>query len=136
VKEVNADVSVGNANEEPAPAASMDFTIYLRGSVNGWNADTSYALASAGEGCWAVTTRLPQGVTEFKFADETWGQADIGGGTQADLVLDQSVKLVNRFGEASIEPKNLKLKLSRAETVQFQLCKPDQSFPTLSVKKI
>jgi hypothetical protein len=61
---------------------------------------------------------------------------DIGGGSQADLVLDQSVKLVNRFGEASIEPKNLQLKLSRAETVQFQLCKPDQSFPTLSVTKV
>jgi glycosidase len=136
VKEVNADVSLGNANEEPAPAASIDFTIYLRGSVNGWNAETSYALAPAGEGCWVVTTKLPQGVTEFKFADETWSEADIGGGSEADLVLDQSVKLVNRFGEASIEPKNLKLKLSRAETVQFQLCKPDQSFPTLSVKKI
>jgi hypothetical protein len=61
---------------------------------------------------------------------------DIGGGSQADLVLHQTVKLVNSFGEASMEPKNLKLRLSRAETVQFQLCKPDQSFPTLSVKKI
>jgi hypothetical protein len=136
VKEFNADATVGSADEAPVEQPAIDFTIYLRGSLNQWDADATYALDPAGNGCWAVTAKVPQGTSEFKFADEAWGKLDIGAGSQQDLALGQSIKLVNRFGEAGIEPRNVKLKLSRAETVQFQLCNPDQNFPTLSLKKI
>jgi hypothetical protein len=134
VKEVNSGFAMTDA--EPKPASSIDFPVYLRGSLNDWAAEARHALSPDAEGCLSLSARLPQGTTEFKFADEAWEQLDIGAASQQDLGLNQTVKLVNRLGEANVEAKNLRIKLARAETVHFQLCQLEQSFPTLRLKKV
>jgi len=135
VKEVNADGPV-TLEAEPMEEPQVDFPIYLRGSLNAWKAQAEFAFAPDADQCLSLTAELPQGTTEFKFADTNWERLDVGAANSAELVLEQKTKLVNRFGEVTAEPKNLKLKLSRAESIQFQLCDVEKSFPTLRLMRM
>jgi|GEM_PF-4862029 len=115
---------------------SIDYPIYLRGSLNGWKADAAYAFLESEDKCLVLTASLPRGTSEFKIADDKWKKMDAGTKGLDALVLGKSVKLTNKFSEGNITPENLKIDMEEAAKVEFKLCEVSKNFPVLTLRTL
>ena len=51
--------------------------VYLRGDINGWNANSKWEMEETGNGIYVLYNRTLSG--EFKIADDSWGTINYGG---------------------------------------------------------
>ncbi|MDE7109566.1 MAG: hypothetical protein K2O49_06340, partial [Muribaculaceae bacterium] len=83
------------------PAVAQDFPdIYIRGDLNGWAVGQEYKLDRT-ENTYSIHLDKLDGA--FKFADELWDRADLGGGA----VISQSSTVPILWGGANFTAENL-----------------------------
>lgn len=116
--------------------ATIDFPIYLRGSLNNWKSTVDFMLKSNEQGCLALEADFPKGKTEFKIADADWTRFDVGAKVKTNLTFGEETRLINQFGEAKIVPENLTLTLERDTKLEIKLCQAGLEFPLLSLQKL
>lgn len=52
--------------------------VYVKGTMNGWSDNSDWAMTFIGNGMYSVTGVLEAGEHEFKFADASWSNPNIG----------------------------------------------------------
>ena len=99
-----------------------DRTVYLRGSMNGW--DTSLPLEYVGNDTYRIEVGLLSGGYEFKLADENFDIANIGGGITVGA--GQSATLTNGGN-------NLSLNIISDGDYTFELDAANDANPVLTI---
>ncbi|GAL11727.1 putative pullulanase precursor [Vibrio astriarenae] len=70
-------VDTSNKDFESIPPYG-DEIVYVKGSMNDWSDNEDWAMAFQGNGLYSVTGMLDAGTFEFKFADSSWSNPNIG----------------------------------------------------------
>jgi len=99
-----------------------DRTVYLRGAMNNW--DTSLPLEYVGNDTYRITVNLLEGTYDFKFADENFSVANVGGGISVGA--GQSATLTNGGN-------NLTLNIISDGEYTFELDAENDANPTLTI---
>lgn len=55
-----------------------DTPVFVKGTMNGWSDSRGYKMRFKGAGIYQVSAKLQQGEHEFKFADSSWSNPNIG----------------------------------------------------------
>lgn len=121
--EQGAGVPVDVSNKDTAAIPPWGATtVYLRGSMNGWDASTPAAFIYDGE--YRLTVTLEAGDYEFKFASEDWSVINVGA---ANADISQSDIALGANGD------NITLTITEAGTYQFSINASDLSQPVIRV---
>lgn len=101
--------------------------IFLRGSMNGW--DAVAPMAKSADGGLVIEMRLAAGDYQFKFGSADWRAADFGSATTTPIAgTAQTLALVPHGG-------NIRLTASAPGTYRFEL-KRSGSGATLTLRKV
>lgn len=107
-----------------------DVAVYIRGDMNGWGVTNEAAYA--GDGVYAVTLTLAEGVYAFKLADADWSDVNFGptsAETSAIVLGSENETLFN-------SPSNFSLTVETAGDYTFTVNGPDATDPSLTVTAV
>lgn len=80
--------------------ARPEVDIYLRGGMNGWEADEAWKLTSIDGNVYTLANVSIEAGTEFKIADASWGTVNYG--SNEAIALDTTVTLVYNAGNCKL----------------------------------
>ncbi|MEZ8825257.1 pullulanase-type alpha-1,6-glucosidase [Vibrio amylolyticus] len=70
---------VDNANKDMSNIPPFgEKIVYVKGSMNGWSDSAEFAMSFIGNGIYSVTSYVEAGTHEFKFADSSWSNPNLG----------------------------------------------------------
>ncbi|WP_165313757.1 pullulanase-type alpha-1,6-glucosidase [Vibrio ziniensis] len=74
-----AGLPVNTSNKDVSSIPPYGETVvYVKGTMNGWSDNQDWAMTFIGNGVYSVTGALAAGSHEFKFADASWSNPNIG----------------------------------------------------------
>jgi alpha-amylase len=123
---IYADLVLNHFASPPWNPPAFAEPIYVRGSLNGWAADT--AMNYIGARKYQVDLNLAVGDYQFKIADANWSVRNFGVPASVDVTLNQPVS-----GNAGPASNPLNLSITTAGLYRFEMDASNTSAPKFTV---